>query len=868
MAFKAGAIYGEATLDTKKWSGGLKSMAKGVGIAMAAVGAAVIAAMTKAVQAADEFQRAMSNVSTVVDTTAISTQDLTLQLLRLDPALGDVTELTNALYQSFSAGAETAEEAVQTTVDAAKFAKAGLTETATAVDVLTTAVNAYGRETVSTTEASDIFFTTIKAGKITGDELAQSIGDSIPLFASSGIALEELAAGMAAMTKQGVNAANSTTQLNAIVNAFLKPSESMNELIKKMGFESGAAFLKAEGLAGALKLIEDNTKGDAAEMSKLLPNVRALRGAMALTGVGGETFNQTLEDMGDAAGATQVAFDKQEKTFDTFKNSAKNLQVVVGNIGKHFVDQLAGGAIKATQGILAFITSSQGMNIVAKVAGFASGGFNALRTAMSPIFENLKGAWSGVFEALRENLGKIFDRSKEGAGGINLMGNASAFLASGMKVAGTVIKSVIDLIGDMVVAMRESAETIGTFFQFLTGKKKWEDVKQQAQEAGGAFKNLGQNFVGNIKEVFNTVVDEVETFKDRANKTGEEVATSYKINFKDASDNIKVNWAEMLTGQEDFTGDLENSLAGILDSVETINDDLIEDNQNARDKWLEHWEELVSEGTKTYEEMTMILDTALADQLVSQEQYNELSGLLWEENFTNNLERINLYANSVMTAYQTLTDSVFAIQQQKMTNDLALLDLSTQAELEDLQERFEAEKITQEEYEAEKKEIEENALKERNTIEAKAFKAEKANRISGILMDTASAIQGFWASAAALGPVAGPIFAAAMTAIVGTSSIAQIALIAAQKFVPSKQMGGEAGGMTRVNERGGELINLPDGSVVIPNDISKQIAGATDPGQQVVNVSFEGAKIGDEMDLEHVTDVVARKLGEQMRLVG
>ena len=34
--------------------------------------------------------------------------------------------------------------------------------------------------------------------------------------------LEQLTAGIAAMTKQGVNAANATTQLNSIVNAFIK----------------------------------------------------------------------------------------------------------------------------------------------------------------------------------------------------------------------------------------------------------------------------------------------------------------------------------------------------------------------------------------------------------------------------------------------------------------------------------------------------------------------------------------------------------------------------------------------------------------------------------------------------------------------
>ena len=179
MSFKAGSIVAEAKVDQSKWHSGIASLKKSAKVGALAIGTAFVAGMTIAVKKADEFQKEMANVNTLLDETVTSTQDLTKQLFALDPALGDTTELTKALYQSFSAGAEDADEAMQTTIDSAKFAKAGLTDTATAVDVLTTAVNAYGRENINTTEASDIFFTVIKEGKITGEQLASSIGNSI-----------------------------------------------------------------------------------------------------------------------------------------------------------------------------------------------------------------------------------------------------------------------------------------------------------------------------------------------------------------------------------------------------------------------------------------------------------------------------------------------------------------------------------------------------------------------------------------------------------------------------------------------------------------------------------------------------------------
>ena len=62
MAFKAGAIVGEAKLDTTKWNSSLKSLGKTTGIAAAAIGAAFDAVMVKSIKAADEFQKSMSNV--------------------------------------------------------------------------------------------------------------------------------------------------------------------------------------------------------------------------------------------------------------------------------------------------------------------------------------------------------------------------------------------------------------------------------------------------------------------------------------------------------------------------------------------------------------------------------------------------------------------------------------------------------------------------------------------------------------------------------------------------------------------------------------------------------------------------------------
>ncbi|RHP16514.1 hypothetical protein DWZ82_05500 [Butyricicoccus sp. AF35-5AC] len=65
------------------------------------------------------------------------------------------------------------------------------------------------------------------------------------------------------------------------------------------------------------------------------------------------------------------------------------------------------------------------------------------------------------------------------------------------------------------------------------------------------------------------------------------------------------------------------------------------------------------------------------------------------------------------------------------------------------------------------------------------------------------------------------------------------------------------GGFTRVNERGGEIMNLPSGTQIIPHDVSVKAAG----GRSVtVNVTIQGNVIGNREYTEQVGEYVGRKV--------
>jgi len=823
VPFNAGAIVTKAKVDAAGFNRGLKGMMKGLGgltVAAAAVGAVMVKSSLKA----EQWQKSLRNVNTLTDEAVINSQEMAKSLIKLDPALGKTIELTDALYQSFSSGAETMDEAMQITVDSAKFAKAGVMDTATAVDVLTTAQNAYGKENMSTAAASDIFFTTIKKGKITGEELATSIGTSIPLFASMGIPLEELSSGMAAMTKQGVNAANSTTQLNAIVNSFLKPSEAMVTALEEQGYASGSALLESEGLAGALEFLEEQSGGSKDALSELLPNTRAVRGALALTGKGGEEFVKILGEMEEAAGATDIAFEEQKSTYEMLATNMEKIELIMGNISRFFIDKIAVGAIQAGTAIVDFINSNRGMEIVSQVVGNLAGGFEFLKTGLTVLVENVLPVMSDLFGTATEILAKFSGEADEGAGFTKLFSVAIQGVSMGLSLLGKVAEITAIAIADLIIGIQQSAQAVGSFWDMMTGKVKFSEVKEQFGEAADAFKNLGSNFMGGIGDLVTETKDQFAGFGVAVEDTVLEISTNIKTTQAATQEYVTSNWDAMITGQTAFIGTYQEGGETIEEETETTSDVIEEENLTLIGKLSKAWKAYFAEAKFSWE--------GLAEVAQSTIEYG-------------------------LGAASDLSSQYF-------TNEEAKLDNAQARKQEKLDADLENGIISQEEYEAAQKTLDKNALADKNAMALKQFNTEKALNIANVGMNAAGSISGWWAQAPLLGPIAGPIWAGTMTAATAAMGIAQAGMIGSQEFVPARRFGGMASGMTRVNEAGGEIISLPDGSQVIPNDISQKIAGGSGGGQTNI-FNFPGATIRDDRDVDMIVNKVSRKLGRNLR---
>ena len=258
-----------------------------------------------------EYSGALAEVSTLVDTTAVSMGDLSDAAIRQAGAFNSSPLLqTQALYQIISAGASDAATATEQLTAANKLAVGGVTTVAIAADGLTSILNAYGPKVAGATAVSDAMFVAMRAGKTTVEELSSSLGQVSPLAAQVGVSFDELAAATAALTKGGISTSVAVTGLRAILAAVARPSAEATKLAGALGLEFNSAALQAKGLSGFLADLNEATGGNVDQLGMLFGGVEALVPMLALAGTAGEDFTAIMEQMGVKAGATDEAFGK------------------------------------------------------------------------------------------------------------------------------------------------------------------------------------------------------------------------------------------------------------------------------------------------------------------------------------------------------------------------------------------------------------------------------------------------------------------------------------------------------------------------------------------------------------------------------
>lgn len=293
-----------------------------------------------------EFSYSMAQVNTLLDDGGVLAKRYTAEIraMALELPVKGAKDLSDGLYQVISATIETA-HAMDVLRVSAKAAIAGMTDTRTSVDAITTVIKGFGLEATEAEHVADVFFQTIKRGKTTFSELAPEIGNVVAMANQVKISFDDVGAAIAILTQRGIQTSEAITDLTSLITAFLKPTTELNQLAKDYGYITAEDMLVAEGFTNTLKILNENLEKENYEIGQLLGRKQAIIGFYVLAGdeLKGLTHEQQLmiESTGAMGRAYDVMADEQISKTQNMKNQWEDFSMWFGeNVTSVFVEDL------------------------------------------------------------------------------------------------------------------------------------------------------------------------------------------------------------------------------------------------------------------------------------------------------------------------------------------------------------------------------------------------------------------------------------------------------------------------------------------------------------------------------------------------
>lgn len=468
-----------------------------IGKAIAPVSAGMATALGASVKSASDFTNGMAKMSTLFDTQKVSVSDLSKQFINLSNKTGLAsTELAEAGYQALSAGVDV-NNAVSFVETAGNLAKAGFTSTATAVDVLTTAMNAYGEQAGTAEEISNKLVRTQNLGKTTVDELASAMGKVIPTASAMGVNIDNLTSGYVMLTKQGIATAEATTYLNSMMNELGDSGTDLGGIIKeKTGMSFQECMQSGMSLAEVLQVTKQYADENGIAYNELWSSAEAGKAGLSILNGGVEEFNNTVgimasktDDVGEALNKLETPSVKVKKALNQVKNAGIEFGTTIMSALAPTLEKVTGSIEKATTWFNSLDEKTK-QNIATAMA---------LVAGLSPvlmIIGKLVGAVSTVI-----SIGtKVISVVKTIAVGAKALW--AVLMANPI---GLVIGLLVALVAGFV-ALWNNCEGFRQFWIDL-----WEVIKQKTSEVVEAIKTFFTDMWTKITEIFNSVKETVQS---------------------------------------------------------------------------------------------------------------------------------------------------------------------------------------------------------------------------------------------------------------------------------------------------------------------------------------------------------------------
>ena len=246
------------------------------------------------------------------------------QILGLSAEMGvDPNILLEAAYNGLSASVDYGEggsNLMNYLRTSSMLALGGYTDTNTAGDALTSVFNAYNGQ-YSNDQIANLMLKTQNKGKITVDQIAQSVAQITPAASVSGVGFDQVGAMWAALTAGGVQPAQAATQIRSVFNELNQAGSKGNTTMMAAlmgtqyeGMDLSTIMQNGGTMVDVLSAIQKYADDSGLALSNFFSSSEASGAVAFLTGENQQRFEEALGYMREESDVMSDAYDTMNNT--------------------------------------------------------------------------------------------------------------------------------------------------------------------------------------------------------------------------------------------------------------------------------------------------------------------------------------------------------------------------------------------------------------------------------------------------------------------------------------------------------------------------------------------------------------------------
>lgn len=242
-------------------AGAFKKHQRQIGMAMTAIGGAIVGGIAAAVNKAADFEQVITNAASVTGLAGKEFEDARDKMEKMAKTLGmttvfSATEAAGAMYDLASKGFEPAKMKLEELKPILDFAAATQTDLKYATELTTGALKGFNMENEDLGRIADVMTAAIGKSASTAEKFGASMSYISTTAEAANLSFEETIAALSQLYDANMDGSQAATALRMATAKLISPNEQFKEILERLKLTEEDVSLKSKTLAEVLRTLK------------------------------------------------------------------------------------------------------------------------------------------------------------------------------------------------------------------------------------------------------------------------------------------------------------------------------------------------------------------------------------------------------------------------------------------------------------------------------------------------------------------------------------------------------------------------------------------------------------------------------------